>query len=786
MSNPAVAPTVPFSLAQDFPPLAEWDFLGTEDHRVLCKAAKSLPAVVAILQQLDVEVRSTIVIPKQHTVCPQAFQSPKDFLALAKKGKLAARVSSHFAFEQLKPLWRNLPDSMRSDVADYMRAVSYVDGGAEFSLGRLLEYAPLKGIRNARMRPPSAAEAALALRHNGVNLDRLPAHAYKAYPLIAREGERTVRGNPKAGTGFPVCGRSNDAEAMVKVSRLAVTVRKEVVQAALEPGGVWGWLRKAEAERPWLVTLQGKAKADYYKRSKVESKQMRFYNTFPKQMMLNMQLATQPLEDTKQSVFTSHEVHSTVGISLTRGGAAELVAALESQLKTKRRGAGMAYVHCGDDTWIVYVTFDGRTLWFALDCSSFDLTQHDIITKPLHQSIHRELVRIDKPAGDLWYSYMRERQVVVALTVNVKTKHWGTSGAPLQSLVNGCLMDVACQRLERNLAAAEESGLGLDEELVEGIVHRVGESLGLRVRLEQFKDHGVTGTLRGILQREKFLFIGYQFYAAWDGHVAVHCDLPRQATQFRFPTTKWLAKGQEFQVMEAMRCGSSLINWGVFTPDLEPAVEAMRTSVLAFIDETIARYGDVVHPSLRWAVTESPFGLETLSSLSGLRAALARDPRVLWLHPEPELPSISVLEDIPFEGGDWADDDLEEEQAAERARLGLPPRPEPLLRLPAAASATSSTPSTHPPRWLNAGRPPPTAVWLPDRPPAPRRPTRSEGWARRAQVLEDDDPEEYYRDQDNRDDRPYPDDDDFRLDEAPRWRPATLEEWEEQNRIRKG
>lgn len=731
MSNPAVPPRETLNVDPDVPPSPYWEELAHPDWRAELKKAGTLPEVVAALQGLDVEYRPTFYIPKEHSVSSQVLQSSKPVMAQAKRGKLAARISSAEAFGLLTAVWKHLPEDHRGTVSEKILDTVFLDGGAEFAVGRLAQYAPRFG-QGSLLVPPTAAEARAALIANGVDLSVLPTHAFRAFPLIpATAGEKTVMVNPKATTGFPVLGKGDDSEAQAKVHALAVTVRKELVQALRAPGGVWAWLRKAEDERPWLVSLQGKAKADYYSKAKATTRKLRFYNTYPKQIMLNIQVATQALEACKRNVFTDPNARTTLGISLVRGGAAELVAAMERQLRDEQ----YAYVHCGDDSWVVFRDAREQLHMFALDCSSFDLTQYAEVLAPLLRELADQLRQIDAPAAELWHAYMRQRQVVVALTAVIRTRNMGPSGSALQSTVNGMLMDVYIRRLMQRIVPMGLLVPGMLEELVT----KVGSTLGLTVRLEQYTVSEAGFTLRDFLSVRPFLFIGYNFYHTWDGGVRAYCDLPRQCAQLRYPSLKWMRKGQEMAVREAMRLGSIMLNWGVPPEELVESFAAGRRYAVDLIDKCIARYGDMSDPSLRWAVHESPFGFATVGSLSGLKAALERTPEELWLHPLAELSSTSewVAVDRPVT---WADE-VDEAEREERAALGIPPVPAAEVWPPAAATV-SQPKSTHPVTQSNLGRPPPTAVWHPALPARPRRLPRRTG--RIARVLGADDEEERY------------------------------------------
>jgi len=446
------------------------------------------------------------------------------------------------------------------------------------------------------------------------------------------------------------------------------------------------------------VAVRGKAKADYYAQEKVVEGRMRFYNAFPRQMMLNMQTATQVLELNAKHI-GQNSSHSGIGMSLVRGGAAELVAALQRQLD---EDLTRAYVHVGDDSWVI-LKQGAEMCMFALDCSNFDLTQHGAVTEAVHQEVRTELARVDKVAADLWYAYARERLVVTTGSIVRRWKHAGPSGMPLQSKVNDMLMDVMSARVVEALQGS------LDEEVIVKVLNDTGEGMGFAVRLEQYW-RGRTVSMVESLTQCPFLFVGYHFHVR-DGSVRVHCDVPRMMAQLPFPALKWVATKGELQVTEAMRLGSISLNLGMPTAELEASFAEFRSAAVELLEDTIRRFGDRDDPKLRWAVMENPLAESTKPSLEGLLTAVKRDPAELWMVHETELLSDSVLVDL-----DWAEA-MEEEERQGDVLAGFvrrrPPMTPAVRRVPIAPGRTP----THPASLRNDGRPPPTAVWGPDKAP---------------------------------------------------------------------
>lgn len=669
---------------------------------------KKVEEAQKVLGGLDMRVERTITIPRELTVCSAVHMKSGPSLAKAKIGVPVPRPRSAYAKALVNQAYGKLPDTgfaAQSVVGASMRGKVYVEVGAEGALGRLAAAYPRVGMMPAR--PVTRGEAVAAVRRCGITLDHLPAHALRAYPLVPSEqGEAGITVNPNSDNGFPVLGKWSTPGAAKMCQELAVSVRKELLLSR----DVNAWLREAEDRRPWLVALRGKAKADYYSPEKIVEARVRFYNAFPRQMMLNMQIATQVLEHYARNILTEEGCTSGIGVSLVRGGAADLVAALDAQLHR----AGVAYVHVGDDSWVA-VKRGREVVMFALDCSNFDLTQHRAVTQEVHEAIREQLALVDEKAAALWHAYARERVVVTTGTLVRRFLHAGASGMPLQSKVNDVLMDVMLDRLAVELGDRSESA-------IEQSVRRVGADMGFSVRLEQFAAVRAE-TLQEALELQPFLFIGYYFHVR-GGEVRACADIPRTFAQVPYPALKWCKSDKELLVTEAMRLGSISLNLGMPTRELDAAFETFREEARALVQRALDAHGDVQDPRLRWAVQESPWALPAQSSLAGLLRAMDRDPAQLWMVREAELPSTSLW--VAVEGTSWADMvEAEEEPEWRPPSLSVQGRTLPQGRVP-----------THPVTSRNDGRPPPTAVWGPNRPPrdtwAPSaRQRRRDGIARR-------------------------------------------------------
>lgn len=472
MSNPSKAPKEPTSLQLSL--AVAPDAYLPENFRDKAKSLKNVQAAQRLLEELDMDLAPAVVIPKDQTVAESVKNRKGQAFALAKVGVPEARIRSKFGKAAANLMYGELPlEGLFSQhvVGEAMKKKVYVDAGAEGCLGRLALAYP-KRDEVPTWRAVTRTEADAAVRRCGLEMAGLPPAALRPYPLTPMPDEKGVTVNPHADNGFPVLGKWNTPGAAALAMELARTVRDEIDNE----GNGETWLRTAELARPWLVAVRGKAKADYYPQEKVVEARMRFYNAFPRQTMLVMQQATQVMELNARHYLNS-ESYSGIGVSLVHGGAADLVREMDRRMERD----GFAYVHVGDDSWVV-VRRRGRVAMFALDCSNFDLTQRAEVTREVHASIKRQLRLIDARASELWHGYARQRLVVVTGSLVRVFKHAGPSGMPLQSKINDVLMDVMLNRMLGDLQS-------LDEDEVARAVEAAGQSMGFNVRLEIGRAH---------------------------------------------------------------------------------------------------------------------------------------------------------------------------------------------------------------------------------------------------------------------------------------------------------
>jgi len=692
------------------------------------------------LSSLAMAPQPAVAVQSRFCLDP-AYQGNRPFY-IAKTGRTSLRVRSAHAVTLLAKVVPMLPQQhvqtqyvdgigvsrsedegrfTKSAVTKVMENKVYADAGTGLTLGRLGKYYPRAGSTIAR--PFTTEEAEIALQNCGL----------VAPTNLRKITLEEVRMNHKADNGLPVLGNLDTPGAAGMVLGLA----KSVLDALAHPQargleGVRKWYDNAIEQTPWLVAFLGKAKADYYAPSKIRGQEMRFYNALPRQILAVLQTVTQPFEQSARNALTLREdmydgFRTAQGVSLVRGGAENLVAALQQQLEERGFGA----LHVGDDSWVV-ARVQERVVMFALDCSSFDLTQHNETTDTVHIAIRDQLMKLDPQVGALWYWLMRYRLVVVSGGVTRLWVHAGPSGMALQSKVNDMLMDILLQRLERVHQRSEET-FGDVEKLAEEI-SRLGKECGFTIKLEDYRIHGPDlKTIAECLVERWFKFIGYYFYAEVDlnldeeglGEVSllplsrkspprVHvvCDLPRTLAQVPYPSQKWLRSKDELEKVEAVRLGSIALGLGrppmvAVRPTRGPmefvrlhgnpvkgtvtgAIRVFQREAMKLLERALLKYGDWDDERVRWAIQEHPnVGPVSQASLRGLLNAIQR-PDLLWER-EAEMSSVSEF--------------LSRDEAIE-----WPAR---VIKLPVIPA-----PKQHGWTRYNDGRPPPTRPpWGPDKQP---------------------------------------------------------------------
>lgn len=712
-SNPFKAPTSSLSDIDNAPVCSmRWSTESQEKY----KKYKTLEGARDALSALDMEPAPAVVIPTEDTVDPQYRNVASAKLAATKSGPVTTRPYSRYGRASFLAGYHSLPEWARfggkEAVANAVRQKALFNGGTQMSMGRLLKAYPRVGQKVVRLTdppilfegppearlaaqahryadkamklagrapdtvvPPHEWEVKAAIRSCGLSTEKLEV---RPYPLNVASGEG-IRVNLHADNGFPVGGTMADPEAAAKVLAIAKTTYDRLSQAGRN---VAAEMRRMEVESPHLFLFKGKVKEDYYKTDKVSDLGMRFYNVCPRPLGIIMQMSTQPLEAVARNVFSGDRIapgfqgnHSAQGISLARGGAAKLAEVMEQQLKFDPNRNSVAYVHVGDDSWVI-VRDRGGFVQFALDCSNFDLSQRSEVKEPVIDGLAQQLMTIDPVSAQVWQELMKRRLTLVTGTLVYEWKHAGPSGMPLQSKLNDVLMDILLKRLTTLLC---DNSVFCSEEVVEEAVQTAGRSLGLSVRLEQYnrvEHRGRSNDLSRMLLEQPFLFIGYYFHGDGD-KVRCYADVERTLAQRSYPTSKWMSSEKELKVKEAMRLGSLVVSLGQPPDEHRASFEAQRAHAERLLREVIAEFGDSQDPSLMWAVGQEVAGPELIPSLSGLLAVISQPERLetIW-NPEKELPSTSTFVSLS-----WADE-VEEEEAKELGGYRPPPSAGPLIGTP--------------------------------------------------------------------------------------------------------
>jgi len=668
-------------------------------------------------------------------------------MARSAVGKPTFRPRSGHAYLAATAYFGALAPAEQERVNAVMEKTLHISAGAEYALGRLQKYYPKRGATPSS--PFTSEEAQVALLNCGLRLDLIVPEeeqevVLRPHPLLATEPGLGVMVNKHSDNGFPVGRTMTDPAAADKVMRLAVGLRRDLVAAFRTAGraGVQKWYRRLMITKPEMVALKGKAKADYYKQVKLENKELRFYNVYPRPMLLLMQSATQVLESLALTLEKQAGLYTAQGVSLAYGGAHALFIEMDTNLETR----GYHYLHVGDDTLLVVRLPNGVLLVFALDCGSYDLTQHADTTFWTHELIRRQLALIDGAAAELWYCFMRSRLVVVAGT-NVRIqKHGGPSGGPLQSKVNDVLMDCFCQRIVRMTKA---QGPTTHDEML-SLVQAEAEKVGFVAKLEFFRaytegesyplpssysvadftdapggEDATTVVFDGTLKHAFMLdwppFLGYRLYY-FKNSCRVYGDPARFLPRIRYPHAPFSGKREDFQVSEALRLGQIYLNTGFPPPEYARAHLLLAQDVARQLQEVLDHIGNKSVDAYRTNLEDNPFGVELKSDIAGVLEAVRSKPKELWLmrkHYEEE--KLAPPPGSVGASANWAEEAYEADNEL-RTLYGLPSLPVGEASIDRILSFARNLPPQHPATLDNDGRPPPTtSAWGENKPPRPKK-----------------------------------------------------------------
>lgn len=692
MSNPLIAPRMPLSHTQTelarmpqayFTP-AELKLLGRgEDGKAGRKKGIAIEEAIRLLDPLDMEPHYSFEITAQECHDP-SLRGQLDVrgkvLATAQGGLVAPRRRTHTAMMVASAFYSKMEpwyEVSKETVASRCENVIYCQAGTQSTLGRLVAYYPKKNRVKRELVRVSAEEAQESIERCGLRMSA------KFEPLHFRGDGPMVSVNADAENGFPFMGKWSDELTHPPILEKAAEIERALEDAyAKNPReGVWKWLRAMEASPETLkyVCLRGKCKADPYKKEKLTGKMMRFYNVFPRQVLLNLMRVTQVMDGASKHISkTDTRLKSAIGLSLVREGAQELVDALEASVTDD----GVGYVHVGDDSWVV-MEWDGIYYLFSVDCSSFDLTQEASVTEEVHIAIRKELEKIHAPTAKLWYAYARERCVVTVNSQVYRWKHAGPSGFPLQSKINDMLMDVYLRRVIGRITEGLLKGQGITRNIVAGAMGVVGKEMGLVARLEDYYE-APASSLREALALNPFKFIGFHFYVE-EGKVYVVADIERQLSQIQYPSSFWVEK-EELKQMEAVRLAGVFVSLGRPPAAWVKSFEAYRGVVAKQLETLIGK-----DHGLKWLPENAFVGVsgEDVKSIIGLLGAVVRDWDILWGH----------------EGELVADTYLLGREVLVTENLIKPEK-----------GLAPIKPPTHPVTFRNLGRPPPVVRWAPDKP----------------------------------------------------------------------
>lgn len=451
--------------------------------------------------------------------------------------------------------------------------------------------------------------------------------------------------------------------------------------------GVRQGLENMEQDASELVLVKMKAKADIYKKSKVISGDMRLYAVAPRHILAVMALATQNLPATNAiqalkvpvpAGYKAPWLTTVNGSSLAHGGASDIVYALDQNLdncavhnprrEIKNGEFSYAHVHVGDDCWMVVRinTEDGSRLYrFALDGSNFDLTLTREVLRPIRKVIGEQLQRIHPIGGAVWEHFSNRRQTLMSGNLVALLEDANPSGIYLVTETNGCISTINAERIGNgllDLALAKRRQQNMTAQVgqramrpgclppltlaeIEEVVAKKGTSMGIELRCEQLEEFPGAHNVLETLVDKPFVFLGYEFSGVTDvgimslDEVHVQAEPARSMAQFPYPGV-YTKDNELYREREVGRLLSLCLSNGEPSNDMIPFMTAYRKKILDFADSYLQH--QATDGGLRTEAWDANGPRELIYALDpkllapglkGLRAAAARDPRVLWTEP---------------------------------------------------------------------------------------------------------------------------------------------------------
>jgi len=496
------------------------------------------------------------------------------------------------------------------------------------SMGRLEAYFPRRGDKHVQV--PTGLEVDMAMEACGLRPTIIGGKKSLLWNRNPEDRVDAVTTNRKAGLGLPLVGKLVDAKGdnleVMKTFQAVVQYMQEGLGEALQRGGAIGvrnQLAKWKREQPYLLACYGKTKGDYYSVAKLEKAQARFYVAPSKVTQMISAVATQALErDAENMISMSRKGvkwgHSAQGIRLSGGGTDELMRVMEDQLGT----FSFAYAHCGDDTLLIWEV-DGRIYCASVDATSFDLTQRAEVTLPVDTALKQALDRYDVLAAEVWFFQNRERVLVLEEGITVETAEGGMSGSQLQSKRNDVLMDVKCQRVEKEFRR-DKSNFATRERF-DAVVNKVGKSMGFVVRVDDFVMGEEGEGLAELLSRTLIKFLGYGIHYS-QGQYLPFIDLARSIRQLPYPGAIFVENKLRFDATEAVRIAQIVANWGVAPQRWEGVLEAARASALAAVNKALK----TMDSEAVLLQGDAEFGIRIPGTLGGVKRYLERSPMEVW------------------------------------------------------------------------------------------------------------------------------------------------------------
>lgn len=489
----------------------------------------------------------------------RAREAGRSAFVIAPAGMVNTRLRSSTAVRLAQEMYDRLSEEGQSRVGAKMRTVVKAGGGTQSFFGRLAMYYPKKEDDISKLVPPTPEEVALAIDQCGLRVDRVAKGMRFPLAMETQDGDLGITVAMGANLGAPVFGKpKKTADALRNAIQIAYgleDVFTEAYRGDRVNGVATAYMALCESQ-PDYMCWTAKTKEDFYSIESVMKDKLRMYNIMPAGLKLYLSQVTQAAEMHAKNCLTDKKLRTAQRAGMAHGNAKRMVDAICAQLQRQMESyVKHAYLHCGDDAYVVTVVGNVYHL-YNIDMSSFDLTQRKVIKDPVLEGLSVQLAAVCPVRAQLWKACMAMKKIVISGAATYYAEDGGSSGGVFQSEVNDVESDIFHQRLETEIRNLGEE---VTEERIAAAVVRAGDSMGFVVKLENYKELAAKSLLEA-MSRAPTKFLSF-YLVPHMGTIKPAFDPERLFARIVYGGM-YTKDDKEFKVNEAVRLASVLLSAG--------------------------------------------------------------------------------------------------------------------------------------------------------------------------------------------------------------------------------